>query len=241
MDRDMIKLLREAGSVVALTGSGISAESGVPTFRGKEGLWKEFRAEELATPQAFYSDPQLVWEWYDWRRNIIARAVPNPGHLTIAGMEKHYPEFLLITQNVDGLHVKAGSRKLVEIHGNIWRVRCTEEGKESYLYDTPLKTIPPRCQCGALLRPAVVWFGEPLPVEAMELAIERIRDCDLLLSIGTSGVVHPVASFPMMAKSMGARIIEINPEHTPISSIADHSLRARAGDALPELWGEVTG
>ena len=236
---DLVKLLRDAGSVVVLTGSGISAESGVPTFRGKEGLWKEFRAEDLATPQAFRSNPKLVWEWYDWRRGIIAKAEPNPGHLTIAEMEKYYPEFLLITQNVDGLHVKAGSKKLVEIHGNIWRVRCTEEGTESYLYDTPLETMPPRCRCGALLRPAVVWFGESMPTEPMNLALEHISGCDLLLSIGTSGMVHPVASFPMMAKSGGARIIEINPEHTPLTSIADHSLRERAGDALPGLWDEV--
>jgi len=236
---ELLEHLKAAGSVVVITGSGISAESGVPTFRGEEGLWKNFRAEELATPQAFHSDPRLVWEWYDWRRSLIGKAKPNPAHEVIAQMEEHYPSFLLITQNVDGLHRKAGSKKLVEIHGNIWQVRCTADSKEYFNYDVPIDSLPPKCECGALLRPSVVWFGESLPVNALNKALEHIQDCDVLLTVGTSGVVHPVAAFPGMAKSYGAKVIELNMEETPISQIADLTLLGKAGEILPEIWNAV--
>lgn len=240
-DSTLIELLQNVKSVVIVTGSGVSAESGVPTFRGADGLWKQYRAEELATPGAFFANPKLVWEWYDWRRGIISKAEPNPAHEIVATMEKYYPAFLLVTQNVDGLHRKAGNEKMVEIHGNIWRVRCVEELKESYLYDTPLGSIPPKCDCGALLRPAVIWFGEQLPVDAMNTAMERIQKCELLVTVGTSGVVHPVASFPLLAKSSSAAVVEINVDETPITSISDFSLKGKAGEVLPELWNAVTG
>lgn len=236
----LIDILKSAKSVVVVTGSGVSAESGVPTFRGEDGLWKQYRAEELATPRAFFSDPVLVWEWYDWRRGIISKAMPNPAHIVIADMEKHYPDFLLVTQNVDGLHILAGSENAVEIHGNIWRVRCIEEQKEFYLYDHPLSDVPPKCDCGALLRPAVVWFGESLPADAINKAAEHIQRCDVLLSVGTSGLVYPVASFPMLAKSGGSTVIEINTDETPITAIADHSLKGKAGEILPRLWKAVS-
>lgn len=238
-DNEMIEKLRGAERVVVVTGSGISAESGIPTFRGKDGLWKKYRAEELATPHAFFSDPQLVWEWYDWRRGIIGQAEPNPGHTTIAGMERHYDDFLLITQNVDGLHGKAGSRKIVEIHGNIWKARCTNEMTERFLEENPLSQLPPRCECGALLRPAVVWFGESLPVNGILKAEKAIKSCDVLMAVGTSGYVYPVASFPMAAQVAGATVIEINIEETPISQIADYTLLGKAGDILPLLWKKI--
>lgn len=237
---DLINLLRNAKSVVVVTGSGVSAESGVPTFRGEDGLWRQYRAEELATPQAFFSDPVLVWEWYDWRRGVIAEAQPNPAHKIIADMERYYPEFLLITQNVDGLHRKAGNERIVEIHGSIWRVRCVTEHNEHYLYDNPLGDIPPKCECGNLLRPAVVWFGESLPLEGITTATESIQNCEVLMTVGTSGVVYPVASFPMLAKSSGATVIDVNMDVTPITSIADHSLRGKAGEALPKLWETIS-
>jgi NAD-dependent deacetylase len=154
-------------------------------------------------------------------------------------MEDHYLNFLLVTQNVDGLHGKAGNEKTVEIHGNIWRVRCLDESTEHYLYDHPLDPIPPKCECGALLRPAVVWFGEALPVEAITTATEHIQKCDVLMSVGTSGIVYPVASFPMLAKSSGSVIVDINMDETPITPVADYSLKGKAGEILPELWKAV--
>ncbi len=250
-DPKLINTLRLATNVVVVTGSGISAESGIPTFRGEDGLWKKYRAEELATPGAFFANPKLVWEWYDWRRQLIGKANPNPGHEVIAKIEEHYDEFLLITQNVDGLHGKAGSGQdnMVEIHGNIWRVRCTGEGNThdetthgeviAYLEENPISQLPPICECGAMLRPDVVWFGESLPVEGLIRAEKAIQECDVLIVIGTSGQVYPVASFPMIAQAAGAIVMEVNIEKTPISRIADFSLTGKAGDVLPELWDNM--
>jgi NAD-dependent deacetylase len=237
--KELSRILRNAKRVVAITGAGISAESGVPTFRGEDGLWKNYRAEELATPWAFKKDPALVWQWYGWRRGIIAKAEPNPGHETIAKMEKFYPEFTLITQNVDGLHRKAGSENVIEIHGNLWRVRCTEEGKTFYLNDVPLKGIPPRCSCGALVRPDVVWFGESLDPQLISKAHAALTSCDLLFVIGTSGLVQPVAGFPSIAKQAGAFIIEINLDTTPISALANVTLRGKSGEILSTLFKNV--
>ena len=239
--RDLAQKLRKARRVVVITGAGISAESGVPTFRGKDGLWKNYRAEELATPWAFERDPELVWRWYDWRRGLIAKAKPNTGHLTIAKMETIYPEFTLITQNVDGLHRKAGSRNVIEIHGNLWRVRCTEEGKTFYLEDVPLQEIPPRCSCGALVRPDVVWFGESLDPHLIQKSHQALTACDLLFVIGTSGVVQPVAGFPAIAKQAGATLIEINLDTTPISALADVTLKGKSGVILPSLLAHMGG
>lgn len=233
--KELIERCRKAKRVVVLTGAGISAESGVPTFRGEDGLWGKYRAEELATPHAFARDPKFVWEWYDLRRQIIAKCSPNPGHYAIAGLEDIYDDFLLITQNVDGLHVKAGSKKLREIHGNIWRMRCTVEGKISENLEVPMKNIPPMCKCGKMLRPHIVWFGESLDEEDIRISYRAIEKCDLFFSIGTSALVQPAASFAMVAKENSACVVEINREPTPISDLVDYSVMGRAGEILPEL------
>ena len=230
-----IKAIQNSEKVVVLTGAGISAESGVPTFRGEEGLWRNFRAEELATPFAFQRDPKLVWEWYDWRRNLIKPLHPNAGHKIIASIEQKKPDFNLITQNVDGLHRKAGSEKCVELHGNIWKTRCTKEGKVTENLESPLKTIPPMCECGAMLRPHIVWFGESLPVEAIQSSYKAVENCDLMLVVGTSAAVQPAASLPGIAKKAGAFVIEVNAEKTPVSDMADDSYIGKAGEILPLL------
>jgi len=228
----------ELPSIAVLTGAGVSAESGVPTFRGEKGLWRRFRPEELATPSAFARDPKLVWEWYDWRRQLIARCEPNPAHRTLAEMERAFPRFTLITQNVDGFHQAAGSRRVIELHGNIWRVRCTREGTVWENREVPLREIPPRCKCGALLRPDVVWFGEPLPPEALREAQRAAESCQIMLVIGTSAVVQPAASLPLMALQAGAYVIEINPQETPLSPYVHKAIRGPAARELPKLWEE---
>ena len=226
--------------IVALTGAGISAESGIPTFRGKDGLWNRYDPMELATPEAFRRDPRLVWEWYDWRRQLIAKAEPNRGHLILARMERSFKDFWLITQNVDGLHQRAGSKRVIELHGNIWKVRCLECGREYYEYRTPLEEIPPRCtECGGLLRPGVVWFGESLPTDALEEAYNLSSEADIFLVVGTSAQVYPAAELPLIAKRMGARLIEVNPEETPITPYADISLRESASTGLEKVLKEI--
>jgi len=224
-----------AQRVVVLTGAGVSSESGVPTFRGKDGLWRNFRAEELATPHAFQEDPRLVWEWYNWRRELIAPLKPNPAHRMIARFEEHFPQFTLITQNIDGLHQQAGSKNVIELHGNIWRVRCTREGIVTENQEVPLSEIPPKCHCGALLRPDVVWFGEALPEDALQGAISSASQCQIMLVVGTSAVVQPAASLPIIAKEHGASVIEVNLEPTPITPLADQSLLGPAGEILPQF------
>lgn len=235
ISKETIKAVQNSKKVVVLTGAGISAESGVPTFRGNDGLWRNFRPEELATPFAFQSDPRLVWEWYDWRRNLIKPLDPNAGHKVIASIEQKKPDFNLITQNVDGLHQKAGSKKCLELHGNIWKMRCTEEGKVYENLESPLKTIPPMCECGAMLRPHIVWFGESLPEDVIQSSYKAVEDCDLMLVVGTSAVVQPAASLPGIAKNTGAFVIEVNAEETPISDIVDDSYIGKAGEILPLL------
>jgi len=227
--------------IVVLTGAGISAESGVPTFRGEDGLWRRYRAEELATPAAFEADPHLVWEWYDWRRGIIGKAGPNPGHLAIAELERIFPHFSLITQNVDGLHCRAGNSKIIEIHGNLWQLRCVRDGRVREDSRSPLPKIPPLCECGALLRPHVVWFGEPLDQGGLASAYALLKESDLLLVVGTSAVVQPVASFPLIAKQAGALVVEVNMDLTPLSSIADASFQGKAGEILPALLEKLKG
>ena len=233
--QDLIQALRDAERVVALTGSGISAESGVPTFReAQTGLWERYDPQELATPEAFERDPRLVWEWYEWRRRLVTEAVPNPGHLALAELERRVPSFTLVTQNVDGLHGRAGSRYAIELHGNILRTRCSVEG----IVMEPEETgaVPSLCpNCGAPLRPDVVWFGEMLPPQALEEASEAARGCDLFLSIGTSSLVYPAAALPYEALENGAIVVEVNPGETPLTGRADHVLRGRAGEILPEL------
>jgi len=228
--------LRSARRIAVLTGAGISAESGVPTFRGPEGLWRTFRAEDLATPEAFARDPVLVWEWYDWRRGIIAKAAPNPGHLVLARWETRFPGFTLITQNVDGLHALAGSRRILDLHGNIWKTRCPNEGRVAENRDVPLSSIPPRCaSCGGLLRPHIVWFGEGLDPDILRQAFSACAEAEVMLAVGTSALVHPAASLPLAAAESGATVIEINPDPTPLTPQANISLRGKAGDILPRL------
>jgi NAD-dependent deacetylase len=225
------------GPVAVLTGAGISAESGVPTFRGEGGLWRNFRAEQLATPEAFRRDPALVWEWYNWRRGLIDSCAPNAAHATLAEMEAALPDLTLITQNVDGLHQAAGSRNVLELHGDIWRMRCTGCGRVSEDRRVPLPEIPPRCpECGALLRPDVVWFGESLPLEVLDAAWAAAARCRLMLVVGTSAVVQPAASLPIVALRNGARLVEVNPAETPLSAHAHETLRGPAAEVLPEWW-----
>ncbi len=230
----VIKVLLSAKRIVALTGAGISAESGIPTFRGTGGLWEGYPVEKVATIEGFERDPSLVWRFYDERRRNIAKARPNRAHEVLALFENLY-DFWVITQNIDGLHSRAGSKNVVELHGNIWRVKCTECGIRYYNYDVPLREIPPRCKrCGGLLRPDVVWFGEP--VYDVDKAYELAESCDVMLVIGTSAQVYPAAYLPRLAWSKGAKIIEINPQETPISRYADFVIREKATKALDELY-----
>ncbi len=231
--------LSEARRVVVLTGAGVSAESGVPTFRGADGLWRRYRAEDLATPEAFARDPRLVWEWYDWRRQLIATRRPNAAHEAIAALETHVPDFLLVTQNVDGLHRRAGSRRVAELHGNLWRIRCLAEERVTENREVPLPSLPPRCACGALQRPDVVWFGEALPTDAIGKAWNAAEACDIMLVVGTSALVQPAASLPMVAKAHGAYVVEVNLEPTPVTSCADESHHGKAGEVLPRLLGAL--
>jgi NAD-dependent deacetylase len=237
----LIPLLLQAEKVVTLTGSGISAECGIPTFRGEDGLWKTYRAEDLATPTAFHRNPELVWEWYDWRRGLMGPKEPNPGHLVLARWEKIFPEFTLITQNIDGLHQKAGSENILELHGNIWKMRCVQEGTITENRDTPLKKIPPLCpSCGHLLRPHVVWFGESLDMGILHRSSLLSSSCDVMFIVGTSAVVQPAASLPLAAKQAGGTIIEINPEPTPLTPYVDYSFRGKAGEVLPAIDEELS-
>jgi len=227
--------LKHARSVAVLTGAGVSAESGVPTFRGNNGLWKRYRPEDLATPDAFARDPKLVWEWYDWRRSLIAQAKPNEGHYALAELEKRVPSFSLITQNVDGLHELSGSRNVLNLHGSIWKVRCTGCERESVDRQTPLPEIPPKCECGALLRPGVVWFGEALPPRIWQDAETATRSADIFLLVGTSAIVYPAAGLVQIAKASGARVVEINIAETVLSDRIDEFLQGRSGELLPQL------
>ncbi len=230
--------LSDVKSVAVLTGAGISAESGVPTFRGQDGLWRRMRAEDLATPQAFRRDPELVWEWYAWRRGLISRCQPNAAHRTLVEMETHLGDFTLITQNVDGLHRLAGSRNIVELHGSIWEMRCMRDCRSSWeCRDVPLSDIPPHCpDCGALVRPDVVWFGESLPRDALETAWAASQRCQVMLVVGTSTIVQPAASLPLLALEQGAWVVEINPNPTPVSHLVQEVIREPASTGVPRWW-----
>lgn len=236
----LIQALRDARSVVALTGAGASAESGVPTFRDAlEGLWAKYDPEQLATPQAFARDPETVARWYDDRRVRVLQCEPNAGHRALAEIERDIESrggrFTLITQNVDRLHHAAGSRNVVEIHGSLVLWRCTSCGAEREETGEAFDEYPPRCECGEVRRPGVVWFGEMLPEHALAAAEEALSDCDLFLSIGTSAVVQPAAGFAHGARAAGAVIAEINRDPTPLTDDADFSVLATTGEALPEL------
>ena len=261
--------IKPAEKIALLSGAGLSAESGIPTFRGKDGLWNKFNPTELATPEAFYENPKLVWKWYIWRMHLIANSKPNPAHYAIADMERSVPHFLHITQNVDGLHREAGNRKFVELHGHIFDGKCrycgsfypegefskifplsskeflrsiSEEDLKREVFERIEKGELPTCpKCGEIIGPGVVWFGESLPEEALKRAIEFSEGCDVFISVGTSAVVQPAASLPLIAKRSGALLIEVNPEETPISGYCDYVLREPASSVLPRLASLLSG
>jgi NAD-dependent deacetylase len=230
------QVLDRARRVCVLTGAGISAESGIPTFRDAlTGLWSQFKAEELATPEAFERNPQLVWEWYEWRRELVRGAEPNAGHRALAALAHRVPELTLVTQNVDGLHQRAGSEQVLEYHGNILRDRCTVEG---VVVQRPKRSATglPRCPaCGGLLRPDVVWFGEAIPRRPMLEAAIAADTCDVFVSVGTSSLVYPAAGLAETALRRGATVIEVNPNPTDLSDAVQIVLTGPAGRILPEL------
>jgi NAD-dependent deacetylase len=240
----LAEALREARHVVALTGAGISAESGLPTFRDAQtGLWARYRPEDLATPEAFERNPRLVWEWYAWRRELAERAEPNPGHRALAEMARRTPRLTLVTQNVDGLQQRAGSREVLELHGNVHRTVCSRERTVIDAWEAAAEP-PPTCpRCGAYLRPDVVWFGEMLPVAVLEQALEAASSAAVFLCVGTAAMVQPAASLPFKALAAGAVVVEVNPTETPLTGDAHHVLAASAARALPALlraaWPEA--
>ena len=229
-------LLRDKNTrVVVFTGAGISVESGIPTFRGKDGLWKQFRAEELATMEAFRANPNLVWQWYQSRRAQMLQAQPNPGHLAIAELERRFSGFTLVTQNIDGLHDRAGNKKILKLHGDIWETRCLTCGTTGHDERVDYQELPPLCPCGGILRLGVVWFGEMLPPGVFEAAEEAATGSTLFFSIGTSAVVYPAAFLPQEARESGAYVVEINIEPSAAAVQANEFLQGKAGEILPEL------
>jgi NAD-dependent deacetylase len=235
----LLEKLAAAVRIGVLTGAGISAESGVATFRGEDGIWKKFKPEELAHMDAFMRNPELVWEWYEQRKKIIKEVKPNAAHKVLAEMEDHFPYFTICTQNIDSLHYRAGSKNVLELHGNILRTRCARCGK--MVFDIVLekgKNLP-LCSCGGMYRPDVVWFGEMLPADVLQQSLEVARSADVFFSIGTSAVVYPAAMLPSEAKRHGAFVVEINLEPTPLTNEADASILGKAGEILPELWSTI--
>ncbi|RKX27565.1 MAG: NAD-dependent protein deacylase [Candidatus Zixiibacteriota bacterium] len=240
MLEEIANIARNCQRCVVLTGAGISAESGVPTFRGKDGLWGKFKPEELATMDAFLANPKVVWEWYNWRRQIIGEVKPNPGHYALCELEEMFTNFTLVTQNVDGLHRVAGSRNILELHGNINLNKCVECSQK---YPDDLEINPddiPGCpNCGGQIRPDVVWFGEMLDATIISQAFDKSAKADLFFSIGTSTLVHPAASLPLEAKRSGATLVEINIEATPLTTLADFHIAELSGVFLPNLLERI--
>lgn len=229
------EIIATSKRIVALTGAGISAESGVPTFRGSGGIWRNYQITDVATPQAFARDPELVWEFYNWRRDLISKVTFNSGHEALVSLEKQTNEFTLITQNVDGLHREAGSKKLLEMHGNLWEVKCAECGEVTLDRSPNMGKLPKCSKCRGLLRPNVVWFGESLDPDIMHKVVKASKNCDLMLIVGTSGSVQPAASLAYQAQAEGALVVEINIEQTPQSGRMDFVLHGPAGKLLPML------
>jgi NAD-dependent deacetylase len=237
-----IRFMKSATQVVVLTGAGVSQESGLRTFRDAQtGLWAQYKPEDLASPEAFARDPKLVWDWYAWRREAIKGVRPNPGHYALVEMEKQIPGFTLITQNVDGLHRFAGSQNVLELHGNIQRVRCSECGSFVETWADDAESVPTCEKCGRLLRPDVVWFGESLPRAELETAVKASRSCQVFFSIGTSGIVQPAASLAHAAGNNGSVVVEINAELTPLTSKVDFAFHGKSGEILPGLVRAVWG
>jgi NAD-dependent deacetylase len=238
----LITHLRAARRIVILTGAGVSAESGVPTFRDAQtGLWTRYRPEDLATPEAFLRNPKMIWDWYSWRKKLVTEVQPNPGHYALAEIENHIATFTLVTQNVDGLHQRAGSHNVLELHGNILRTKCFDEGTLVAKGDES-DSVPPRCpRCGGLLRPDVVWFGELLPSDVLRQAMLAAQSCDTFFSVGTSALVQPAAALPWLALEHGAVIVEVNPQVTPLTDQAAYVLPGPSGVVLPELVRAVWG
>ncbi len=233
--------VRAARTVTVLTGSGLSADSGVPTFRdAREGLWAHYRPEDLASPEAFERDPDTVWQWYRARRQQMAAVEPNAGHRALAELENRLPDLRLITQNVDGLHQRAGHRDVIEFHGNLLGNRCHREGRVVQVDDAT--DAPPSCpHCGGPVRPNVIWFGEAIPEEAIAAATMAARQCDLFVAVGTSAVVQPAAGLADLARGHGARIAEVNPEETALTGAVDIRVQARAAGALQEVVERLNG
>lgn len=233
-------VLARARAVAVVSGAGVSAESGVPTFRSMGGLWEQHPIEDVATPEGFRRNPRLVWEFYEARRANMGSVRPNPGHQAIAEMETVYDEFSVVTQNVDGLHRQAGSSRVLELHGSLWRARCAGEcGRLLDPFPYPAPAVPPHCECGALLRPDVVWFGEALPSDVWAEGVALACASDVTLVVGTSGVVWPAAGIPLEAQMHGAFTIEVNPQLTELTPRLDVSLRGPSGEVLPRLWRRV--
>ena len=234
----LVDALTAAPSVCVLTGAGVSAESGVPTFRdARHGLWAKYDPLELATPEAFARNPALVWRWYAWRRRLVSGVEPNAGHRALAKLQALLPAVTLVTQNVDGLHQRAGSRDVIEFHGNLFVDRCVDEGVD---VDVAANGEPPACpRCGALVRPGVVWFGEMIPADALERAFDAADSCNVFLSVGTSSLVYPAAGLVDNARAAGAVTVEVNPKSTERSSSFDFVLRAGAAEALPKLLDSI--
>ena len=230
-----VDFLSAATSVVVSTGAGMSKESGIPTFRdAPNSLWAKYDPEKLATREGFAADPPLVWRWYDERREMISGAEPNDGHRAISQLESRFRDFTVVTQNIDDLHRKAGSKNIVELHGNIFRYKCF--GHNHAIEDLPDDDhVPPRCHCGSFIRPDVVWFGEMLPEQAIEDAHAALSRCDFMLVVGTSGMVYPAAGFPAVARQAGARVVEINPEPSSLTPEVDLFIQGPAGKVLPSL------
>lgn len=245
MEEELSEKIEQAAAIIAgsrrivtTTGAGISKESGIPTFRDPDGLWSRYRPEELATREAFLSDPKLVWRWYRERLRLARDVQPNPAHYALVELEKLLPRFLLVTQNVDNLHRRAGSREIVELHGCIERYRCFYYAHQ--VQESPdWGDEPPLCHCGSLIRPDVVWFGEPLPEAELECAFGETQRCDVLLAIGTSGLVNPAAQLPSLAKQIGANVIEINVQSSGITPTSHLFLEGESGKILPEIAARV--
>ena len=237
----LVDALRDARHVAVLTGAGVSAESGVPTFRdAQSGLWARYDPQQLATPEAFENDPQTAWDWYRWRRQLVADVAPNAGHEALVALAKLLPRLTLITQNVDGLHGRAGSDDVIEFHGNLFRDKCAADGLSFPAHDADEKA-PPLCpQCGATLTPGVVLFGEPIPERVLQQAFAATDDCDVFLCIGTSSLVYPAAGLAEAAVRHGAVVAEINIDDTPLTALADYVVRGPSASVLPALVADLT-